>query len=598
MKNILITLFFLFKGTSVFAKFETTIVEKSFGTATKVVIDEEQIKSSKASSVGSLLATQANITIANSAFQPNSLFLRGGDSGQVLILVDGVPVYDPSTIQRSFNLNSLNVKSIKKITVIKGSQSVWYGGQALTAVIKIDTLPSASESPVSTQVATGSSDDKDFSGSANYQIHENHFLFFRGNILTQSQLSPVDNSNFRYVKRKNNLETGYLSFNESKFYIKVNQYSDRNENVTGISQFDFAAADTIDFITTNDSQQFLLSYSDSTVALKPLFSLGVLQTQRQFNYGLSEYNATEENQVYKGRIIPIRGELRLINASDFRWDIGASYQKENMLYEEFKVEQSNTSNEIKGLFSKWEYDLYPSTLINLGVRRDADLLYPQATTYQIGFTYNNYKMEYATGFKLPSLYHLYSNKGNTNLSSEFARSYTLSADYDLSQSLKASFTLFETHIENQIAAKGNPMQYYNIGRTQTKGIESAFAFLMSPSEVIKFSVAYQEPRDVNTGKWLSKRPLQSGSASYLRKMQDASLTFEIIGRGERLDSKSVFETISLPGYALLNTAYIYFLNESSEIFFRGNNLLNQKYQETYGYLNRGFDFQAGFSYSL
>lgn len=590
--SLLILLFFL-ENTYAQTKYETTVIEKNFQSSAKVVIDEEQIKKSKAANVATLLATEANITISNSAFQPNSLFLRGGDSGQVLILVDNLPVYDPSTIQRTFNLNSLSVKSIKKITVIKGSQSVWYGGQALSAVIKIETLPTAGDKAINIKVATGSSSDQDLNLNMQQQVLENHFVFFRSQYQFLDEQSPVDSSTFKYKKRKNNFEFGYLNYDESKFYIKANQYSDRNENVTGVSGLDFASADTLDFITTNDSNQLVTVYSDSTVSLKPFFSVGLVQTHRQFNHGISQYNSSLENQEYKGTVIPVRAELRILNTTDARIDVGTSYQKEAMLYEEFKVEKSNSSNEMKGVFGKVEYDLNDELILNAGIRNDSDLHYSAVNTYQVGLNFKSSKLEYATGYRLPSLYHLYSNKGNSNLSPEFARTYSYSNDFTVTEALKASITLFETHIENLIAAKGNPLQYYNIGRTQTKGVESSLAYRMDSGEVVKASFAYQEPRDINSGRWLSKRPLQSGSLSLLKSYQDSDLTMELVGRGDRLDFKNSSQTVMLPGYAVLNAAYIYNYQTKYDIFFRGNNLLNKKYEESYGYVNRGTDFQVG-----
>lgn len=603
MKTRILFIFALLLQTpSTWAKFETTIIEKSFRTSAKIVIDEEQIKNSKAANVGILLATEANIAISNSAFQPNSLFIRGGDSGQVLILVDGLPVYDPSTVQRSFNLNSLSVQGIKKITIIKGSQSVWYGGQALSAVIKIETLPTGNDKWLSMQLATGTDATADISkahgdrlssiGLQN-QFMENHYLFFKGDLQQQEQSSPVLDSDFKYKKRKGNWELGYLHFDESKFYIKASQYSDRNENVTGVSFMDFAALDTVDFITMNDSQQVVASYSDSTVSLKPLLTVGFVQTHRQFNYGLSSYNTTEENQEYKGSIIPVRGELRLLNYQTFRWDMGASYQKETMLYEEFRQQHSNSSNEMNGVFTKMEYDLNSDIMVNAGVRNDSDKFYSGVNTYQVGLNYQNLKLEHATGYRLPSLYHLYSNKGNANLNPEFARTYSLNGDFSLAENFKSSITLFETHIENQIAAKGNPLQYYNIGRTKTQGVETSFAYLLDEFDVLKLSLAYQEPKDVNSGKWLSKRPLQSGSLSFIKKMPRANWTLEIVGRGDRLDYKNSSQTVTLPSFGLVNTSYIFIVDQNWDMFIRGNNLLNQTYQETYGYYNRGTDFQAG-----
>jgi outer membrane cobalamin receptor len=131
------------------------VVDQNFSSSNKIIIDAEQIKKSHASNLAQLLSSQANVSVASTSFQPNSIYLRGGDSSHVLILIDGVPTYDPSTVQRTINLGNLNLKNIQKIEIIKGSQSVVYGGQALSGVISIETFPSQIKNGSTFGVTTG-----------------------------------------------------------------------------------------------------------------------------------------------------------------------------------------------------------------------------------------------------------------------------------------------------------------------------------------------------------------------------------------------------------------------------------------------------------
>ncbi|MBL7542316.1 MAG: TonB-dependent receptor [Bdellovibrionaceae bacterium] len=583
-------------------RYETKVFDTSFSTSSKVVIDKEEIQDSKAANMSALLSTKANISITNTAFQPNSVLVRGGDASQILILIDDVPVYDASTVQRSFNLNSVSLNSVQRITVIKGSQSVWYGGQALSAVIKIDTLPRVWSENSRVDIQGGADDYREISTDLFGRISDSSLTILRGQYQFQNSSSPIENSEFRYKKRKDNVEAAYLYRDDYQYNFKLSRSTDRNENITGVSAMDFAAADTLDFVFASETNQFQFAFNNNSVSYKPFVSVGFVESHRVFSHNVNFYNSVEENQEYKSYLIPIRGELRLLNRQNWKWDVGASWQKEVMLYEMFKEKQAQTGNEMSGVFTKVEW--LPSAAVSVlaGYRYETDLLFRDVNTYQVGMTYQNIRIEHSTGHRLPSLYQLYSNKGNTSLSPESARTYTLSHDKVIDEQWETSVTLFETHIENLIAARGTPLQYYNVGRTITKGVEGALFYRYSPEDKWTFNVAYQEPRDVNTGRWLVRRPLQSASIVYSQKRDQATWNVELVGRGSRDDTRNPFQTVRLNGYGTVSTSYIYKLSDygakgwamkEASLYFRGQNLTSEKYDESYGYRSPGMEFFAG-----
>lgn len=589
---------------SLFAQpvYETKIYDSSFSTSSRIVIDRDEIQNSKSPNMASLLSTKANINITNTPFQPNSLFVRGGDSSQVLILIDNIPVYDASTVQRGFNLNSLNLNSVEKITVIKGSQSVWYGGQALSAVIKIDTLPRTLDIKKHADLSLGASDFRDVSVDLPQALTDQQITILRGQYQFQNAPSPVENSESRYKKRRDNIEALYLYRDDFQFNLKLSHATDRNESVTGFSRTDFKAADTDDFVISSEVNQFQMSYQNNSVYSKPFLSAGYVDAQRVFSQNISATSSTEDNQEYKSFLIPIRGELRLVNEENLKWDLGASFQKESMLWEAFKVQQAQSENEMIGTFTKWEWIPFESTSLVAGYRYDSDLSFRDVSTYQVGITYENYKLEHSTGYRLPSLYQLFSNKGNSDLNPEFSRNYSLSHDFVFNETFETSFSIFETHIENLIAGRGNPLQYFNVGRTLTRGIEASLFYKMEGNQKLSVSMGYQEPKDINTGRWLARRPLKSGSIVYSCRDQQKTWTLELVGRGERDDNINSSETVSLPGYTSLNSSYIFQLSpefaqsmslSELSLYFRGENLLNDKFEESYGYRNPGLQFFVG-----
>lgn len=66
----------------------------------------------------------------------SSLFLRGGESDYVKVLVDGVAVNLPGG---GFNFGTLSTDNIDRIEIVRGPVSVLYGSDAVTGVIQIFT---------------------------------------------------------------------------------------------------------------------------------------------------------------------------------------------------------------------------------------------------------------------------------------------------------------------------------------------------------------------------------------------------------------------------------------------------------------------------
>ncbi len=65
-----------------------------------------------------------------------SLFLRGGESDHVKVLIDGVAVNQAGG---AFNFNALTLDDVERIEVVRGPASVLYGTDALAGVIQIFT---------------------------------------------------------------------------------------------------------------------------------------------------------------------------------------------------------------------------------------------------------------------------------------------------------------------------------------------------------------------------------------------------------------------------------------------------------------------------
>ena len=74
--------------------------------------------------------------------------LRGGDPNFVLVLLDGVPLNDPTDVEGgAVNLSSLPTSSVEQIEVVRGPLSYFYGSTALSGIVNITTRRGTTEKP-------------------------------------------------------------------------------------------------------------------------------------------------------------------------------------------------------------------------------------------------------------------------------------------------------------------------------------------------------------------------------------------------------------------------------------------------------------------
>jgi outer membrane receptor for ferrienterochelin and colicins len=108
-------------------------------TANVFVLTGEEIQRSTAQHLGDALGSIPGVSIGEygGPGQNIALSLRGSTAGQVLVLVDGVPVNDLQL--GGFDLNRLCLESIDRVEIIRGAAAALYGADAMGGVINVIT---------------------------------------------------------------------------------------------------------------------------------------------------------------------------------------------------------------------------------------------------------------------------------------------------------------------------------------------------------------------------------------------------------------------------------------------------------------------------
>ncbi len=105
------------------------------------VITRQQIQERGYQSVAEALFAVPGVNLAPTGGlgQQTSLFLRGSNSNHTLVLIDGIPVNDPSAPAGAFDFGQDLLGDIERIEIIRGPFSSLYGSGALGGAINLVT---------------------------------------------------------------------------------------------------------------------------------------------------------------------------------------------------------------------------------------------------------------------------------------------------------------------------------------------------------------------------------------------------------------------------------------------------------------------------
>jgi iron complex outermembrane recepter protein len=581
-------------------EFETVVKETQFNSSSRIVIDKEEIEKSHARSVTALLAAQANISIAQSNFTPSSIYLRGGDSSHILILVDGVPYYDASTIQRTINLNSIDIKSVEKIEVIKGSQSVLYGGQALSGVIKIETIPKELKNASQVVLQMGSFNQSSVAAGGLHILNDESAVSVRGSYSQKEAASPVLTSTKKYPTNLGTGELSYINRNSPIHYLFKTQTSFDKTSIATTAFPAYSALDTDNYGTSTYQLSLTGLFTMPQNFLKPVLSLTTQQSNRTFEQDYFSSGGYPTKQDYDGKSFLARLELTPVDSGSFNVRVGGQFNQEKMIFKDSDVLQSDVNTEFEGFFAKGQLHAAENLNLELGLRSDFNQMKNKIDTFQFGATVlEDFKFEYSTGFKQPSLFQLFSAYGNTNLAPEKSTSTSVSLDHRFNDSFFVSYTVFVNQFENLIIIRGTPQKYENVQTSDTRGHELMIAYRDLENALnYNLSLGYQEPYDSAQKTWLVRRPLRTASLKVRKDFEVFGFGAELMHNGDRRDRTGSASYGTLVPYTLLNLVADYTPSEAMSFFTRAQNVTNQRYESSYGFFDEGFNLSAGAQFNF
>jgi vitamin B12 transporter len=123
-------------------------------TATATTLDAAALRAEGITHLADALRRVPGVAIArtSSVGSQVALFVRGGQSNYVRVLVDGVPLNEPGGV---LDLGRITLDDIERIEVVRGPASVLYGSEAVSGVIQLFTRRGGGTTKTRAEVGSG-----------------------------------------------------------------------------------------------------------------------------------------------------------------------------------------------------------------------------------------------------------------------------------------------------------------------------------------------------------------------------------------------------------------------------------------------------------
>ena len=559
--------------------------------------------------------------LQNGATGANSgIFIRGADSGHTLVLMDGVPLNNPMSTSREFGyLDQLFLDDVSQIEVIRGPLSTLYGTNATAGVVNILTQKGEA-APKGSFLFEGGAYSS-FRESANASAGNDFGSFALSFTRFDTQGFPSADKSFGNIVNNGDgnstallrlgitptesLDNHILArFTQSRVNLAANGgvYGDDPGYFLDEQQWMVGSQSQLKLLNGDWEQTLGISFSDDFQKFTDDFNPNFINSHDE--RGVFEGQEAQVN--WQNNIHWLKGETLVLGLQGQqewgRMDDTANYGYGSS---ETLINKTMTTG---SFFAESQTSLFDRFYATLGGRLDGyssfgdQFNYRGALAYFVPVLETKLKASYGTGFKVPSLYQLYSPYGDPNLTAEASQGYDAGFEQPLwNNQVTFGATYFHTQFTNLIDFDNNTFLYNNISKAQTEGWET-FASA-KPIQHLECRADYTYTWAVNgqTGLQLLRRPQDRADFSAFYQWGKANLGFNLVYVGDRPDLAFINFTstpVSLTSYTLVNLMGSYELDKGVKLFGRINNIFNTSYEEVYGYGTPGLSIYAGTKISL
>ena len=567
-------------------------------TAPASVITESEIAARGQQYISDLLRSLPGIAVNSSgpAGGLTQIRVRGSEANHVLVLIDGVEVANPSSGE--FDFSGLRAEDVVRIETLRGEQSALYGSDAIGGVINIITRAGSTQEGWRASVEAGSRETIEGQVSAVIPVG-NAALSINGNAFNTDgyDISGLDGEDDGSQSRSlnlglNNIELGGLTLSAKYGNSRLETEFDED------SDFDGRLNDT-NSETTVQTDTARIDARFDFAGFSHLITGHLVETDTDTRAGFS----TRSNGARQGANWAAEKEF-----GDSSFTALAEIEREEYSitpnFTEADAEPDNLTYAVAG---DYRYNAGPISL-TASARYDINDLFQDAVTWRVGGGYafedfgGRLRGSIGTGIKNPSLIELFgffpaSNfTGNRDLQPEESLGFSIGYEQELGD-LNVSVDYFRSELEDEITTIFNPdftSTVINLDTDSTRqGVELEARWDISERLSARGSATFldSEQDDIEE----IRRPdfIASGTVTY-RPIEALSLTASLDHNGSQLDTDfGTFQNVTLEAFTLIGLNAAYDVDDHFTLTLRGDNLLDEDYQEVFGFASPGRAVYAG-----
>ena len=562
------------------------------------VIDTAEIASIQGPDITRVLERLPGVTFARNGGlgSTTSLFVRGANSQQLLVLVDGIRVADVAAPGGGYDFGNLTTGGLGRIDLLRGSNSVIWGSEAIGGVL---SLTSRDLNGAEASAEYGARDTFDGQVTAGLSGDRYGVTLNGGYVRTDGisqAASGTERDGFRQYRAGGR---AHFELTPGLTASLVGRYTQGKLDIDGYPAPDFTFGDTPEYQKTREiGGRAGLAWTSDKLDLNAGYQIS--DTRRRYydpTFGDRDFNSETQGQ---SRRVELIGAFRATDA--VRLDFGGDHEWSRIdTVSAFSPAARNKANLSSGhALLGWYDDRFS---IAAGVRYDDHSRFGDKWTFGANGSVSlsnewRVRASYGEGFKVPTLYQLFSEYSNptTTLNPEKSRSYDAGVEYgDRNGALHFALTGFRRDSRDLIGFTScagaicatRPFGYYvNIGRARATGFELELGAKIG--ETLHGQVAYTYVKSTdrtrgsfNEGTDLARRPRHALTASLdWTPINSGPLTGLALGGDIRLVSDSydfAGEFGRLDSYALGTVRASVPLGEHIEVFGRIENVTNEDY---------------------
>ncbi|MFA6957794.1 MAG: TonB-dependent receptor [Thermoanaerobaculia bacterium] len=564
--------------------------------ASAEVITREQIDAHHASFVADVLREVPGLQISASGSpgKAASLFVRGANSTQTLVLLDGVEMNNPYF--SGFNWGSFQTTGVEQVEIVRGPFSALYGSDAMAGVVNVRT-------------------DARWTGlRLNAAIGENGLLdgqldgaWSSGGWRAGGALSHRDDDGFADNDDfSQDVASASAKWASDSISLGLSARLDRYD--LGIPLNTNAAGDEL--VPSPNRRQDGHGFQ---LTLPFRHDLGGFSYEVTLSRGGREDNFEDPDDPYGFTFSETDSETaraHLVTTTRSRYGTflaGGEFERAEVDdITTYGVNLADSKRDSKSLFAEWRSGLDTAAgriELSAGVRGDDFDTFGRETSPRLSAALvrgrNKFRAAWGEGFRAPAIGELYFPFfGNENLDPERSTSWEVGWDVTIGRGA-VTLTWFDNNFDNLIVFNNPTSRFENTGAATTSGLEAGLRAPLGHGFSANLSWTWLETEQRETGEALLRRPKNSGSAGLTWAASRVSTSLAVTYGGERDDLSPVF-----PYGRIVNEAYA--VGELSAEWNLGafrpyvviENVWDEEYQEVAGFASPGRRALIGIRYSL